>query len=42
MARRLTPATLREFWERLPEEERPITLRGQEVATLDELLALRA
>jgi hypothetical protein len=42
MARRLTPATLREFWERLPEEERPITLRGQEIATLDELLALHA
>lgn len=42
MARHLTPASLREFWELLPEEKKPLKLRGGEIGTLDELLAIHA
>jgi len=42
MVRHLTPAALREFWEALPEEERPLRLRGEEIDTLEELLAIHA
>jgi hypothetical protein len=42
MVRRLTPPALREFWGELPEEDRPLRLRGEEVGTAEELLALHA
>jgi hypothetical protein len=42
MVRHLTPMALREFWEALPEEEKPLVLRGEEISRLDELLALHA
>jgi len=42
MVRHLTPAALREFWEALPEEERPLRLRGEEIDTLEELLTIHA
>jgi DNA-binding MarR family transcriptional regulator len=42
MVRRLTPRALREFWEGLPEEEKPLTLRGEEIGTAGDLLAVHA
>ncbi|MFT3863986.1 MAG: hypothetical protein QM729_06915 [Solirubrobacterales bacterium] len=42
MVRRLTPQALREFWEALPEQEKPLTLRGEEIGTLEALLAIHA
>ena len=42
MVRHLTPAALREFWELLPEQKKPLKLRGEEIGTLDELLAIHA
>lgn len=40
MVRHLTPSALREFWEALPEEEKPLRLRGEEIGALEELLAI--
>jgi hypothetical protein len=42
MVRHLTPAALREFWEELSEEEKPLKLRGEEIGTMEELLAIHA
>lgn len=42
MVPHLTPAALREFWEGLPDQYKPLTLRGQEISTLEELLAIHA
>jgi hypothetical protein len=42
MVRHLTPAALREFWEALSEEDKPLKLRGEEINTLEELLAMHA
>jgi DNA-binding MarR family transcriptional regulator len=42
MVRHLTPAALREFWEALSEEDKPLKLRGEEINTLEELLAIHA
>lgn len=42
MVRRLTPPALREFWEELTEEEKPLRLGGVEIGTAEELLAAHA
>ena len=42
MVRHLTPAALREFWELLPEQKKSLKIRGEEIGTLDELLAIHA
>lgn len=40
MVPHLTPAALREFWDGLPEELRPLRVRGQEISTVEELLEI--
>ncbi len=42
MVPHIPPAALREFWMRLPDEKKPLKVRGEEIATLDELLAIHA
>lgn len=42
MGPHLTPAALREFWEGLPDQHKPLTLRGEEIGTLEALLAIHA
>ncbi|HEU5105192.1 MAG TPA: hypothetical protein VFU11_05080 [Solirubrobacterales bacterium] len=36
----IPPAALRQFWMRLPEEKKPLIVRGQEIASLNDLLAI--
>lgn len=42
MVPHLTPEALRKFWQALPEQYKPLKLRGEEIGTLEELLAIHA
>src|ERR1700753_1160465 len=42
MVPRLTPSALREFWDSLPEDARPLHLWGEEITTPEDLIALHA